>query len=99
MSASDTPFGLSFIHREFAMEQDVDRQSAERTPAFRKGVLGRMQGSADHQGNSAIRPAHRRWDLSAIAPAVWRLRAAMATISVPFGMKRDAVSGVWIDSR
>jgi L-alanine-DL-glutamate epimerase-like enolase superfamily enzyme len=38
-------------------------------------------------------------DLSAIAPAVWRLRAAMATISVPFGMKRDAVSGVWIDSR
>src|SRR5258708_23208681 len=38
------------------MEQDVERHSAEKTGAFRKGVLRRMQGSADHQGNSAVVP-------------------------------------------
>jgi hypothetical protein len=31
----------------------MDRHSAERTRAFRKGVLRRMQESADHQGISA----------------------------------------------
>jgi hypothetical protein len=37
-------------------EQDIDRRSAERTLAFRKGVLRRMQGCADHQGNSVVVP-------------------------------------------
>jgi hypothetical protein len=40
------PILLSVL-REFAMEQDVERHSAEKTGAFRKGVLRRMQGSAD----------------------------------------------------
>src|SRR5208283_473585 len=37
--------------------------------------------------------------VSAGAPAVWRLRTVTVTIPVPFGMKRDPVSGVWINSR
>jgi hypothetical protein len=47
--ALQTKFGIRFFFqflREFATEQDVERHSAEKTEAFRKGVLRRMQGPA-----------------------------------------------------